>query len=101
MIEQQVIGFDHFQVGSELCRLWKLPEVMVETIRLHAYPDNVGPHMDIAAIVRLAHYYSDVQQPFDAVIANSLNLSAEQINSIIEKSSIEFEAIFKLFYSAR
>jgi hypothetical protein len=74
---------------------------MVETIRLHAYPDSVGPYTDVAAIVRLAHYYSDVQQPFDAVIATSLNLSTEQINSIIEKSNCEFEAIFKLFYSAR
>ena len=101
LIEQRVIGFDHFQVGAELCRLWKLPEIMVETIRLHAYPDNVGPYTDIAAMVRMAHYCSDVQQPFDAVIATSLNLSPEQINTVVEKTSIEFEEIFKLFYSVR
>jgi HD-like signal output (HDOD) protein len=101
LTEQRIIGFDHFQVGSELCRLWKLPEVMVETIRLHAYPDTINPYADIAAMVRLAHYYSDVEQPFDTVIAGSLNLPAEHINLSVEKSNVEFEGIFKMFYSAK
>lgn len=98
LIEQQVIGFDHYQAGTELCRLWKLPEVIIETIRLHSLPDLASPYADIAAMVRLAHHFSTMDTPYNAVIANSLNLTAEQIEVIIDKTNEEFEAIFKLFY---
>jgi len=97
-IEQRVIGFDHYEAGAELCRLWKLPEVIIETIRLHAFPDHTGPYADIAAIVRLSNYFGEMGTPYDAVIANGLNLSTEQIGLIIDKTNEEFEAIFKLFY---
>jgi HD-like signal output (HDOD) protein len=100
-IEQRVIGFDHYEAGAELCRLWKLPEVIIETIRLHAFPDHTGPYADIAAIVRLSNYFGEMGNPYDAVIANGLNLSAEQIGLIIDKTNEEFEAIFKLFYPAQ
>jgi HD-like signal output (HDOD) protein len=97
-IEREVIGFDHFQVGAELCRLWKLPEMVVESIRLHNYPDHIGAYTDIATIVRLSNYYSKVDTHYDAIVANSLEFSAEQISSILDKIHDEFEVIFKLFY---
>lgn len=98
LVEQQVIGFDHFQAGSELCRLWKLPEVIVESIRLHAYPDFTGGYADIAAIVRISNYFSCLEQPYDAMIANGLPLDAEQIAAVVDKTNEEFELIFKIFY---
>lgn len=100
-IEQKVIGFDHYQAGAELCRLWKLPEVFIETIRLHSFPDHTGPYSDIAAIVRLSNYFSRIDNPYDAVIADGLRLSSEQIGFIIDKTNEEFEAIFKVFYPAQ
>lgn len=101
LIEQRVIGFDHFQAGAELCRLWKLPEVIVETIRLQAFPDHIGPYSDIAAIVRSANYFARIDQSYDATIANGLGLSAEQISFIVDKTNDEFEVIFKVFYPAQ
>jgi HD-like signal output (HDOD) protein len=101
LIEQRVIGFDHFQAGAELCRLWKLPEVIVESIRLQAFPDHIGPYADIAAMVRLANYFAKVEQAYDATIANSLGLTAEQISFIIDKTHEEFETIFKVFYPGK
>jgi len=100
-IEQRVIGFDHYQAGAELCRLWKLPEIIVESIRLHAFPDHAGPYADIAAMVRLAHNFSTMDNPYAAVTGNGLNLAAEQIGFIKDKTNDEFEAIFKLFYPAQ
>lgn len=100
-IEQQVIGFDHFQLGAELCRLWKLPEVVIDSIRLHRYPDHVGSHAQIATLVRLANYYSRVDTPYDGVIANGFELSPEQISLILDKTHNEFEVIFKLFYPSK
>jgi HD-like signal output (HDOD) protein len=97
-LEQQVIGFDHYQLGAELCRLWKLPEVVVESISLHRYPDHVGRYAEIATLVRLANYFSTVDTPYDAIVANGFELAPEQISMIIDKTHDEFEAIFKLFY---
>lgn len=98
LIEQRVIGFDHFMAGAELCRLWKLPDLLIETIRLQAFPDPIGPYADIAAIVRLANYFARIDPAYDANIANSLGLTAQQISFIIDKTNEEFEAIFKVFY---
>lgn len=101
MLEQQVIGFDHFQLGAELCRLWKLPDIVVESISLHRYPDHIGRHAEIATLVRLANYYSQVDTPYDGIVANGFELSPEQASNIIDKTHDEFEVIFKLFYPSK
>ncbi len=97
-IERQVIGFDHFQVGAQLCKLWNLPEVVVESIALHNYPDNIGRYADIASITRLANHFSKIDTPYDSIVANGFELPAEQISLILDKTHDEFEAIFKVFY---
>ncbi|CAG1021176.1 hypothetical protein MTYM_00809 [Methylococcales bacterium] len=100
-LEEQVIGFDHYQLGAELCRLWKLPDVVVESIGLHRYPDHVGRYAEIATLARLANYFSSVDTPYDAVIAKGFELSPDQVSMIIDKTHDEFEAIFKLFYPSK
>ena len=97
-IEQQVIGFDHFQLGAALCRQWNLPEVVSESIRLHCYPDHVDRFADIAAIVRHANHFSKIDTPYDAIVANAFELAPEQLGKILDKAHDEFEVIFKLFY---
>jgi HD-like signal output (HDOD) protein len=100
-IEQQVIGFDHFQLGAELCRCWKLPEVVIESIRLELFPDHVGNYADIATIVRIANHFSKLDTPHDAIVGNGFELLPEQISEILDKTHDEFEAIFKLFFPAK
>ncbi|MCQ8130225.1 HDOD domain-containing protein [Methylomonas rivi] len=97
-IEQQVIGFDHYEVGAELCRLWKLPPVVVDSIRLHRYPDYVGNNAKIATLIRLADHFSRVDNPYDVLTANGFDLSPEQISQVMDKTHDEFEEIFKLFF---
>ncbi|MCK9607270.1 MAG: HDOD domain-containing protein [Methylomonas sp.] len=97
-IEQQVIGFDHYALGAELCRLWKLPPVVVESIRLHRYPDHVGSHAQIATLIRLADHFSRVDNHYDAFEGNGFELSPEQISLVMDKTHDEFEDIFKLFF---
>lgn len=97
-VEQQVIGFDHYELGAELCRLWNLPEVVSESIRLHRYPDHFGNYAKIASIVRLADQLSRVDNHYDEIIANGLDLTVEHISQIMEKTHEQFEVIFKLFY---
>lgn len=97
-LEQQVIGFDHYQAGAELCRLWKLPEVIGDSIALHSSPTPDSPYNDLAEIVRLS---STIGKIDDALIANRLELPSEQLSQILDKTNDEFEAIFKLFYPTK
>lgn len=100
-VEQRVMGFDRFEVGAELCRLWKLPDVVVESIRLHSYPDDAGCYSAIANIARTAHLFSRADQFEQEKLESGLWLSAEQILALLNKVSDEFTAIFKLFYPAQ
>lgn len=100
-IEERVIGFDHYAVGAELCRLWKLPEAVIESIRLHRYPDYVGNHAHLATLVRFAQYFSHVDHHYDPISANGFQLSSEQISELMDKVHDEFEVIFKLFFPVK
>ena len=100
-IEEDVIGFDHFQVGAELCRLWGLPEVIIESIRLHNFPDHTGQYYLIAAITRLANYYSKLDFGHDHIIANSLGISPPDMALILENAFDQFSDIFCLFYPSK
>lgn len=62
LAEQQVIGFDHAQVGGELARQWKLPPLLEECIEFH-HAVNAG--LRFPREVAIVH------------IANALALMAE------------------------
>lgn len=98
VIEDQIIGFDHYQLGAELCKLWRLPVPVVESIRLHRFPDYVGNHAQIATLIRAADQFSRVDNHYDAFMANGFELSAEQISQAMDKTHDQFEEIFKLFF---
>ena len=96
--EKSVIGFNHYQTGAALCKLWKLPEIIVESIRLHEYPDDTEQFYKIAAIVRLADSYSRAEYFHYNDTSNALGISSSDMSLIIEKAYDNFEEIFKVFY---
>lgn len=100
-MEKAVIGFDHYETGAELCKSWKLPELIVESIRLHNYPDYTGPHYQLATIVRLATYHSRLDVDHDAVISKSLGLSPQAVGVIVNDAMDQFEELFRIFYPVR
>lgn len=97
-IQRQVIGLDQYQVGSELCRMWQLPEVVGESIALHQQRDSNSPFADIAMIVSYANQLANIEAVSRTQIPNDLNLSADKISSLLDKTHEEFEVLFKLFY---
>lgn len=62
LAEQQILGFDHAQVGGELARQWKLPPMLEECIEFH---HNIRTNLKHPREVALVH------------IANILALMAE------------------------
>jgi len=53
--EQQVLGFDHAQVGAELVKQWQLPQSLYECVAFHHQPSQAVDFKYEAAIVHIAN----------------------------------------------
>ena len=98
-IEEETIGFNHYATGAALTQLWKLPEVITQSIALHPYPDNTGRFHKAASIIRLADSYSKIELAFSASDSSHLNIPADDLSNIIDKAYDEFDSIFQFFYT--
>ncbi len=96
--ERTIIGFDHYETGAALTKLWKLPNIITESIRLHPYPDNTEKHYKIASILRLADTYSKLDDIYNDSIPHHLEIPASKMSDIIDHAYDQFEDIFKIFY---
>jgi len=55
LAEQQVLGFDHAQVGAELVKQWQLPQSLFECVAFHHQPSMAVDFKFEAAIVHIAN----------------------------------------------
>lgn len=53
-LEQQVLGYDHAQIGALLAGQWKLPRKLAEAIIHHHHPDQASAEDPICYIVHIA-----------------------------------------------
>lgn len=53
-IEQQLLGFDHGEVGGELMLSWHLPTTLIEATRYHHTPQLAQEHKLDTALIHLA-----------------------------------------------
>lgn len=99
--EHNILGFNHYQTGAELARIWRLPEIIIETISQHNHSDYTGVFADAASIIRTANYLCKMDT--ENIHPNSFcnHIPADDLTSIIDKAHDQFEAIFKLFFSMR
>lgn len=58
IVEANVLGYDHAQVGAMLAQQWKLPHKLAEAIVHHHCPENSSPEDAIAYVVHIANYIS-------------------------------------------
>lgn len=59
IVEQEIIGFDHAEVGAELLRRWRLPQAQVEAVGNHHTPSLARQYPRQAAIVHIANYLAN------------------------------------------
>ncbi|GAB4261167.1 MAG: hypothetical protein Kow0065_11610 [Methylomicrobium sp.] len=97
-VERRLIGFDHYETGAELSRLWKLPDIIGETMRQHCHPDYAGPYQAAATIVRSANLISKLAFSDKVTDLNSIGISDEQLSDVINKVHDQFAEIFAIFY---
>jgi len=38
--EKQILGFDHSEIASEVCKSWRVPQTLTTAIRYHHYPSR-------------------------------------------------------------
>jgi HD-like signal output (HDOD) protein len=97
--ENNILGFDHYQAGAELARLWGLPDIIIETIDQHNLRDGTRAFADVAAMIRTAHYLCKMDLESDHPGTFCKAIPVDDLSDIIDKVHAQFEAIFKLFYS--
>ena len=53
--EKAILGFDHAEIASDICRKWHIPENVIPAIQYHHYP-SLSEGSELAHIVHIADY---------------------------------------------
>jgi len=57
-VEQEILGFDHAELGAFVASHWSMPEHLSTTIRYHHAPQEYdGPHREMVYVVGLANSF--------------------------------------------
>ncbi|MGR9045541.1 MAG: HDOD domain-containing protein [Gammaproteobacteria bacterium] len=99
--EQRIIGFDHYQTGAELSRLWNLPDIIIESMAQHDNPAYSGPYKKAVDVVRTANLISKMEFSSELTDLGSIGISDAELSRIIDRTYDQFEEIFDIFYPAR
>jgi HD-like signal output (HDOD) protein len=103
-IEQNLLGFDHYQTGAELIKLWNLPAIIETTIRHHSHPELAGQFSHEANIVKLAYQLSQqkIFNPDNFTIDCKFTLfSIADLEKVTQKTNTQFDEIFSFFYPSQ
>jgi putative nucleotidyltransferase with HDIG domain len=111
LAERQIMGLDHAQVGGELARQWKLPQMLVESIEFHHHISAADKYPREVALVHVANILAliaeihsdhlDDASPIDPHAWEVLGIStvdqAELIATVVESAQAEIAEAEKLF----
>lgn len=107
--QRKILELDHYEVGAELARAWRLPEAIVITIQKHDYPDAAGAYREETRLVWLASQLSAVDDrdalnelfPADAAIWHQLGIKQSVMEEVRAETETAFMDIFKLIYPSQ
>ena len=101
--ENNVLGYNHAEVGKLLAEKWNLPVKLVQVIAHHHHPDNAGSFAVEAAIVHLADIFCRALNmgyggdnkipPLDTLAWERLKIQTSAIESIMETMHREYRDI--------
>ena len=93
--EQEVLGFDHSQIGGRMIKRWNLPPILVDAVQYHHRPEEANRHREITYIVHLADSIScmlgiglgcdGLMYVFEENTLDVLGLQREDIESIMSE----------------
>ena len=104
--EQEILGFDHPQVGGRVIKKWHLPSALVEAVLYHHQPEKAVEHKTLAYIAHLADALScmlgiglgsdGLMYLLEENTPDVLGLTKEGVESIISELAdivVEVEAV--------
>jgi len=101
IIEQEILGMDHNQVGLLLAESWNLPDVIKDAILFHHTPECAKENREITHIVYIADILSnrfmsglEIEHISSSSLKKSLELLGLKPDQIFQKISI-FKDIFQ------
>ena len=103
--EQEIIGFTHAEVGSQLIKSWGLPESIYEAVACYLSPEQSHVHKLDSFLLCLAARLTDVEQrdgSVEQIISefpdNALalmRLDESKVNNAMKGAGLEFMQIFE------
>jgi len=78
--ERRILGFDHAEIASDMCRKWNIPENVTLAIQYHHYPSHSDEN-ELAYIVHTADYL---------VRLSGLGYEADDLMHDVEEGALEF-----------
>jgi putative nucleotidyltransferase with HDIG domain len=97
-VEHKILGFNHYDVGAELAKLWNLPAIICETIAQHCRPDSLSPFRRVADLVRSANLISKMELSDQATDLRVWGITDVELSTIIDKVNDQFDEVFSIFY---
>jgi putative nucleotidyltransferase with HDIG domain len=101
--QRRVIGLDHYRVGAELARQWRLPEIIAVTIERHDAPTEASQFPLECLIAALASRLAQAEAnaglvDIDPAYWQRLDLSSIVLDTVIPEVDAAFNEIFRQFF---
>ncbi len=106
--QRQTMGFDHYQVGAELIRLWHLPEAIATSMDYYLEPLKAPEHQTETTIIHLAHQLSSTRlEKSEATELTTLRQSfawshldipVEALDIILLEVDVQFDEVFQTIF---
>jgi len=101
VIEQEILGFNHADVGGELLHRWGLPDYLISSVKYHHTPHLAVHFKQDAAIAHIANYLShtmfsnigenlEASSTLDFTSLKTAGLSPSDLQSVLKYSEQQF-----------
>ena len=100
--EKQILGYDHAEIASEICKNWKIPELLINAVGYHHYP-SLSNKNKVSYLLHLGDYIAmqsgvgydsdDILYELEEETMNFLGIQPKDANMIMSKV---IEAMLKL-----
>jgi putative nucleotidyltransferase with HDIG domain len=105
--EQQVLGFDHTEIGEALLKVWNYPANLSAAVRYHHQPMSSGAFQLEASIVHVADHIVNAMQhgcsgerwipPLQSKAWERLNLPTDLLETVVETIDSQIAEVERAF----
>ncbi len=98
--ERAVLGFDHYQLGADLCRLWQLPDILANSIAAHSQIELWTDFRSSFEMINVAFRLSRMDFPEPETLLE-YGLDDADIGQALDQAHVRFEQVFKVFFPTK